>query len=81
MRWTTGSPKTRRARRLDASLLDAVERTVERAVRKIVLELRAAALAQEEHGFVRLGSCGGEQASYPVLGVHNAVQERLVHSE
>lgn len=36
VRWTTGSHKTRKARRPEASLIDAVELAVERAVRQLL---------------------------------------------
>ncbi len=46
VRWTTGG-KTRRVRRPDAALLDAVELAVDRAVRQLVLQLPLAAHAEE----------------------------------
>lgn len=39
VRWTVGGPKTRRARRPDAALIDAVELATERAVKRLTSEL------------------------------------------
>jgi hypothetical protein len=42
VRWTRGGPKTRRARPIDAALVDAVDRAIERAVRQLASQLEAA---------------------------------------
>jgi hypothetical protein len=39
VRWTTGGPKLRRARRTDAALLDAAELAIERALRRLLVEV------------------------------------------
>lgn len=43
VRWTTGGPKLRRARRPDAALLDAAQLAAERALRRLLVD------ATEEH--------------------------------
>lgn len=47
LRWTIGGPKTRRAKDPDLTLLDAAELAVERAVKRLIGELRAGATAPE----------------------------------
>ena len=47
VRWTTGGHKTRRAKDPNVALLDAAELAVERAVKRLIRELRAAAIAAQ----------------------------------
>lgn len=76
VRWTTGSPKTRRARRPEASLIDAVELAVERAVWQLLLKLHATAHAEEALGLAGEESHSGQGVPGAVLSAADFSQER-----
>ena len=76
VRWTTGGYKTRRARRHEASLIDAVELAVERAVRQLVLKLHVTARTEEALGLAGAESHSGEGVPGAVLGAANASKKR-----
>lgn len=50
VRWTTGGPKTRRAKDPDLALLDAVELAVKRALEHLIEDVRSRAASQELAG-------------------------------
>ena len=71
VRWTTGGPKTRRAKDPNLALLDAAELAVERAVQRLIRELRA-----RRHGSSAMKRVRGERDKVIVLSVAGVVEIR-----